>query len=96
MLPFASGTAPAAKGVITEMCSASQRVDALNALTLVENIGRLSTLGLFGFVFAVLANAGKPHLTFICNAVRSHPFHVTIGGQQAKGHVDEPTRMTCR
>ena len=69
MLPFASGTAPAAKGVMTEMCSPSQRADALNALTLVENIGRLATQGFFGFVFAALAEAGKPHLTFYCNAV---------------------------
>lgn len=69
MLPFASGTAPAAKGVMTEMCSPEQRADALNALTLVENIGRLATQGFFGFVFAALAEAGKPHLTFYCNAV---------------------------
>ncbi|KAH7627185.1 major facilitator superfamily domain-containing protein [Sordaria sp. MPI-SDFR-AT-0083] len=69
MLPFASGTAPAAKGVMTEMCSPSQRADALNALTLVENIGRLATQGFFGFVFAALAEAGKPHLTFYCNAI---------------------------
>ncbi|KAJ4385947.1 hypothetical protein N0V85_007950 [Neurospora sp. IMI 360204] len=69
MLPFASGTAPAAKGVMTEMCSSSQRADALNALTLVENIGRLATQGFFGFVFAALAEAGKPHLTFYCNAI---------------------------
>ncbi|KAK3311935.1 major facilitator superfamily domain-containing protein [Apodospora peruviana] len=67
-LPLGSGTAPAAKGVITEMCSSSQRADALNALTLVENIGRLATQGLFGFVFAAFATLGKPHLTFFCNA----------------------------
>ena len=69
MLPFASGTAPAAKGVMTEMCSASRRADALNALTLVENVARLATQGLFGFVFAALAQIGKPHLTFFANAV---------------------------
>ncbi|KAK4097308.1 MFS general substrate transporter [Parathielavia hyrcaniae] len=68
LLPFASGSAPAAKGVMTEMCSASSRADALNALTLVENIARLSTQGLFGFVFAALAQIGKPHLTFFANA----------------------------
>jgi hypothetical protein len=53
------------------MCSASSRADALNALTLVENIARLSTQGLFGFVFAALAQVGKPHLTFFANAVSS-------------------------
>lgn len=69
MLPFGSGSAPAAKGVITSMCSDSQRADALNAVTLVENIARLSTQGLFGFVFAALANVGKAYATFFCNAV---------------------------
>ncbi|KAH6621686.1 hypothetical protein B0J18DRAFT_450715 [Chaetomium sp. MPI-SDFR-AT-0129] len=68
LLPFASGTAPAAKGVMTEMCSPSNRADALNALTLVENIARLATQGLFGFVFAGLAEIGQPHLTFFVNA----------------------------
>ncbi|KAK0638947.1 major facilitator superfamily domain-containing protein [Cercophora newfieldiana] len=67
LLPFASGTAPAAKGVMTEMCSSSDRADALNALTLVENVARLSTQGFFGFVFAAFAEAGKPHLTFFFN-----------------------------
>ncbi|KAI0127390.1 hypothetical protein BJ170DRAFT_625194 [Xylariales sp. AK1849] len=68
LLPFGSGSAPAAKGVITEMCPASQRTDALNAVTLVENIARLSTLALFGFIFAALADVGKAHLTFYGNA----------------------------
>ncbi|KAK8059075.1 major facilitator superfamily transporter protein [Apiospora saccharicola] len=68
ILPFGSGSAPAAKGVITEMCPKSQRADALNAVTLVENIARLATLGLFGFVFAALSEIGKSYLTFFCNA----------------------------
>lgn len=68
LLPFGSGSAPAAKGVITEMCTSSQRADALNALTLVENMARLSTVGLFGFIFALLADAGKAYITFYCNA----------------------------
>ncbi|KAI9897646.1 hypothetical protein N3K66_007502 [Trichothecium roseum] len=68
LLPFGSGSAPAAKGVITGMCPDSQRADALNAVTLVENIARLTTQGLFGFVFASLANVGKAYATFFCNA----------------------------
>ncbi|TQV97909.1 hypothetical protein V2A60_006374 [Cordyceps javanica] len=68
LLPFGSGSAPAAKGVITSMCPDSQRADALNAVTLVENIARLSTQGLFGFIFAALANVGKAYATFFCNA----------------------------
>ncbi|KAM3500474.1 hypothetical protein MY10362_006370 [Beauveria mimosiformis] len=68
LLPFGSGSAPAAKGVITSMCPDSQRADALNAVTLVENIARLSTQGLFGFVFAALAKVGEAYATFFCNA----------------------------
>ncbi|KAK4210568.1 major facilitator superfamily domain-containing protein [Rhypophila decipiens] len=67
-LPLGSGSAPAAKGVITALCSSSQRADALSALTLIENIGRLATMGFFGLVFSSLAEIGKPHLTFYCNA----------------------------
>ncbi|CAK7266704.1 hypothetical protein SEPCBS57363_002224 [Sporothrix epigloea] len=67
LLPFGSGTAPAAKGVITSMCPSSQRTDALNAITLVENIARLFTLGVFGTLFSAMADLGQPHLTFYCN-----------------------------
>lgn len=68
LLPFGSGSAPAGKGVITEMCPNSQRTDALNAVTLVENIARLATQGLFGFVFSALAETGQAYLTFYVNA----------------------------
>lgn len=43
LLPFASGTGAAAKGTMLQMCMASERVDALSAITLLENIARLST-----------------------------------------------------
>lgn len=68
LLPLGSGSAPAAKGVITDMCPDSQRADALNAVTLIENVARLATQGLFGFVFAALAEQGKAYATFFCNA----------------------------
>ncbi|KAL4877789.1 hypothetical protein BJY04DRAFT_221755 [Aspergillus karnatakaensis] len=68
LLPLASGSAPAAKGVITEMCEPSERADALQAMTLVENIAMLSTLGLFGLIFSTFADMGKAYLTFYCNA----------------------------
>ncbi|KAI9159003.1 hypothetical protein HJFPF1_07008 [Paramyrothecium foliicola] len=68
LLPFGSGSAPAAKGVVTQMCSDSQRADALNAVTLVENIARLATQGAFGFIFASLAEVGKAYATFYVNA----------------------------
>lgn len=54
------------------MCPDSQRADALNAVTLVENVARLATQGLFGFIFASLAEVGKAYATFFCNAVRIH------------------------
>lgn len=50
------------------MCPHSQRTDALNAVTLVENIARLATQGLFGFVFSALAESGQAYLTFYVNA----------------------------
>ncbi|KAF5491607.1 hypothetical protein CGCS363_v011270 [Colletotrichum siamense] len=68
LFPLASGSAPASKGVITEMCAPSERADALQAMTLVENIAMLSTLGLFGFIFSSFAGIEKAYLTFFCNA----------------------------
>lgn len=50
------------------MCSHSQRTDALNAVTLVENIARLATQGLFGFIFSALAETGQAYLTFYVTA----------------------------
>lgn len=76
LLPLASGSAPASKGVITEMCPASERADALQAMTLVENIAMLSTLGIFGFIFSSFADVGKSYLTFYCNAVSSSNVYV--------------------
>lgn len=50
------------------MCPHSQRTDALNAVTLVENVARLATQGLFGFIFAALAENEQANLTFYVNA----------------------------
>ncbi|KAL1304420.1 hypothetical protein AAFC00_003418 [Neodothiora populina] len=68
ILPLASGSASAAKSVMIEMCPKSQKADALSAITLVEMTAMLSTLSIFGAVFASLAEVGKTHLTFACNA----------------------------
>ncbi|RWA07362.1 hypothetical protein EKO27_g7746 [Xylaria grammica] len=68
LLPFASGSAPAAKGVMTEMSPAHQRQDAISAITLVESTAMLVTQGLFGLIFAAFSEMGKPSLTFFCNA----------------------------
>jgi hypothetical protein len=68
LLPLASGSAPAGKGVVTEMCRPADRARALQMMTLMENIAMLSTLGLFGFVFSAFSAVGKSYLTFYCNA----------------------------
>ncbi|ROT42643.1 major facilitator superfamily transporter [Sodiomyces alkalinus F11] len=67
LLPFASGSAPAAKGVITEMCPSYLRQDALSAITLVESAATLTTQGLFGLIYASLSTIGRANLTFFCN-----------------------------
>lgn len=43
LLPLASGSAPAAKGVIIEMCDPSQRNDALAAMSFIETAATLIT-----------------------------------------------------
>lgn len=43
VLPLAAGTGSAAKGTILQMCPANERVDALEAITLLEMIARLVT-----------------------------------------------------
>ncbi|KAF2818507.1 MFS general substrate transporter [Ophiobolus disseminans] len=68
ILPFSAGTGAASKGTILQMLPSSDRTDALSGITLVENIARLSTTAVFGLVFSALANVGKSHLVFICNA----------------------------
>ncbi|KAI1341143.1 major facilitator superfamily transporter [Xylariaceae sp. FL0016] len=68
LLPLASGSAPASKGVLTEMVPASRKADALQAMTLVEYSATFTTLGVFGAIFSALADAGKSYLTFYCNA----------------------------
>ncbi|KAI8623150.1 major facilitator superfamily transporter [Xylariaceae sp. FL1651] len=68
LMPFASGSAPAAKGVMTEMCPPYQRPDAISAITLVESSAMLVTQGLFGLIFAAFSEMGRPSLTFFCNA----------------------------
>ncbi|RYP93107.1 hypothetical protein DL770_000764 [Monosporascus sp. CRB-9-2] len=62
------GSAPASKGVLTEMVPSSQRADALQAMTLIEYMATFSTLGIFGAIFSSLADLGKSYMTFYCNA----------------------------
>lgn len=69
LLSLGSGGVPAAKGIITNMCPESQRADALNAVTLVENIARLFSFGTFGFIYSSFAALEKSYATFLCSAV---------------------------
>ncbi|CAH0034604.1 unnamed protein product [Clonostachys rhizophaga] len=49
------------------MCLPSERAEALQAMTLDENVAMLSTLGLFGFIFSSFSAIGRAYLTFYCN-----------------------------
>lgn len=69
VLPFASGTGPACKGVVLDLVDASDRADALGAIALVEKLAQVSTIGMFGVVFSWLSEAGKPTMVFLANAV---------------------------
>lgn len=72
VLPFGSGSAPTAKGIISDMCGESRRADALHAITFVEQVSKLAAQAFFGFVFASLAEERKAYATFFCNAVSTH------------------------
>ncbi|KAK3051551.1 hypothetical protein LTR09_007206 [Extremus antarcticus] len=67
VIPFAAGTGSAAKGSMLQMCPPDQRTDALSAISLLEMVAQLSTISLFGLVFSVFAEIGKPNLTFAVN-----------------------------
>ena len=68
LLPLASGTSSSASGTILMMSSAA-RSDALSAIALVDMIARLTTVSVFGLVYARLSELQKPNLVFVCNAV---------------------------
>ncbi|KAF2774117.1 MFS general substrate transporter [Teratosphaeria nubilosa] len=68
VLPLASGTGPAAKGTIMQMCPPQQRTDALSAISLVELFARLTSTSIFGVIFAAFAEVGRPNSTFAVNA----------------------------
>ncbi|KAF2017825.1 hypothetical protein BU24DRAFT_345018 [Aaosphaeria arxii CBS 175.79] len=68
IIPLAAGTGSASKGALLQMIPENERVDALSGMSLVENVARLSTTGIFGLIFAALASVGKTHLVFACNA----------------------------
>lgn len=71
ILPFASGTGPAAKGTILEMVPPSLEADALSAIALVETVATVMTVALFGMAFAWFTQEGRPEGVFALNAVSS-------------------------
>ncbi|KAJ7767026.1 hypothetical protein DFH07DRAFT_808975 [Mycena maculata] len=68
ILPLASGTAPACKGVLMDMVPESRRTDALAGIALIETLALISTVSLFGSLFALLSDIGYPSFVFFCNA----------------------------
>ncbi|ORY30171.1 major facilitator superfamily domain-containing protein [Naematelia encephala] len=68
ILPFASGTGAAAKGVTLDFVTPELRADALGAISLVEKIAYVLTTGVFGYVFSILSELQRPMLLFVANA----------------------------
>ena len=69
ILPFASGTGSACKGVTLDFVGPEERADALGAIALVEKVAQVSTVALFGTIFSGLSEVGRPTLIFSANAV---------------------------
>ncbi|ODO09636.1 hypothetical protein I350_01848 [Cryptococcus amylolentus CBS 6273] len=67
VLPFASGTGSACKGVTLDFVEPELRADALSAIALVEKLAQVSTISIFGSVFALLSERGNPTLVFLLN-----------------------------
>ncbi|KAK8847333.1 hypothetical protein IAR55_005190 [Kwoniella newhampshirensis] len=67
VLPFASGTGSACKGVTLDFVPPEERADALSAIALVEKIAQVSTISIFGYAFAFLSEKGNPTLVFLVN-----------------------------
>ena len=87
ILPFASGTATAAKGLALDFVDPENRADALSGIALIESLGecspwkicvsilmclqaQISTIGIFGYVFAGFSEIGRGELVFAVNGVR--------------------------
>jgi hypothetical protein len=72
ILPLASGSAPAAKGVVTEMLEdKAEQADALSGLALIECTAMMATISLNGYIFSLLSLRGVPERTFFVNSVCS-------------------------
>ncbi|GAA5955795.1 hypothetical protein JCM3765_001854 [Sporobolomyces pararoseus] len=68
IIPLASGTAPASKGVVMEMVSKAEQADALQGIALIETLAMTLTVSVFGALFAELSKTGKAFDVFFINS----------------------------
>ncbi|GAA5896398.1 hypothetical protein JCM5296_002721 [Sporobolomyces johnsonii] len=68
VLPLASGTAPACKGVVLDMVEPAEQADALQGIALVETLASVITVSMFGAIFAELSERGRGFDVFFLNA----------------------------
>ncbi|ETS80052.1 hypothetical protein PFICI_07581 [Pestalotiopsis fici W106-1] len=68
LLPLGSGSAPAAKGVMTSLCKPWERVDALSGIAMLEMLATVAAMAVFGSVFSAFAVVGKSGMVFFINA----------------------------
>jgi hypothetical protein len=69
ILPLASATAPAAKGVVMEMVTTSEKPEALSGLALIELLATVICQSVFGGLFTLFSEAKRPNLIFLTNGV---------------------------
>lgn len=58
LLPLASGTGSASKGVILEMVTPEERSDALASIALLERAATIASIGIFGQIVRLLFSLG--------------------------------------
>ncbi|GAA5934400.1 hypothetical protein JCM1841_000912 [Sporobolomyces salmonicolor] len=68
VLPLASGTAPACKGVVLDMVEPAEQADALQEIALIETLASVITVSLFGAIFAEMSERGRAFDVFFLNA----------------------------
>ncbi|GAA6039944.1 hypothetical protein JCM8097_002633 [Rhodosporidiobolus ruineniae] len=71
IIPLASGTAPAAKGVVLEMVEKHEQADALQGIALSETLAMMLTISVSGEVFAKLSELGRGEQVFYVNAANA-------------------------
>ena len=68
-MPLASATAPAAKGVVMEMVTTSEKPEALSGLALIELLATVICQSVFGGLFTVFSERERPNLIFLANGI---------------------------